>query len=167
MPTGNVPVDALGLNIEAAHVHTQDRKVLALSCTAWATRSVGVSSDRNLGLFSCIACVCSMRIANDAEPWKAGRRSGQQIYCARPHASRHSSALQFRLNRERHLERGRKLRIAAAISSQCVSRAKWPVSKKRTSASGMSRLNASAPGGRKNGSFLPQAARNGGLCLRK
>src|SRR5437868_13148790 len=68
---------------------------------------------------------------------------------------------------ERHFERNKKLRIAAAISSQCVSRAKWPVSKKRTSASGMSRLNASAPGGRKNGSFLPQAARNGGLCLRK
>src|SRR6516225_11318414 len=59
-----------------------------------------------------------------------------------------------------HLARERKLRIAAAISSQCVSRAKWPVSKKRTSASGMSRLNASAPAGRKNGSFLPQAARN-------
>src|SRR5215470_7753934 len=65
------------------------------------------------------------------------------------------------------VERDRRLRIAAAISSQCVSRAKWPVSKKRTSASGMSRLNASAPGGRKNGSFLPHAARNGGLCLRK
>src|SRR6266550_4916294 len=68
---------------------------------------------------------------------------------------------------ERHFERNKKLRIAAAISSQCVSRAKWPVSKKRTSASGMSRLNASAPGGRKNGSFLPQAARNGGLWVRK
>ncbi len=39
----------------------------------------------------------------------------------------------------------------------------WPVSKKRTTASGMSRLNASAPGGRKNGSFLPHTARNGGL----
>jgi hypothetical protein len=38
----------------------------------------------------------------------------------------------------------RKLRIAAAISSQCVSRAKWPVSKKRTSASGMSRLSLGA-----------------------
>src|SRR5262249_16223962 len=68
---------------------------------------------------------------------------------------------------ERHLKRDRKSRIALAISSQCVSRAKWPVSKKRTSAPGMSRLNASAPGGRKNGSFLPQVARNGGLCLRK
>src|SRR5260221_6638458 len=83
------------------------------------------------------------------------------------HRATPRKALQFRLNVERHLERNRKLRIATAISSQCVSRAKWPVSKKRTSASGMSRLNASAPGGRKNGSFLPQAARNGGLCLRK
>src|SRR6516164_1372081 len=61
----------------------------------------------------------------------------------------------------------RKLRIAAAISSQCVSSAKWPVSKKRTFAPGMSRLNASAPGGRKKGSFFPQTAKNGGLCLRK
>src|SRR5262249_60814969 len=65
------------------------------------------------------------------------------------------------------VERDRKLRIAAAISSQCVSRAKWPVSKKRTSASGMSRLNACAPAGKKNGSFLPHTARNGGLYLRK
>src|SRR5262245_52727533 len=77
------------------------------------------------------------------------------------------SLYNFRIHVEHHPERDRKLRIAAAISSQCVSRAKWPVSKKRTSAAGMSRLNASAPGGRKNGSFLPQAARNGGLCLRK
>src|SRR6516162_5711661 len=61
----------------------------------------------------------------------------------------------------------RKSRMLSAISPACVSNAKWPVSKKRTLASGMSRLNASAPGGRKNGSFLPQAARNGGLCLRK
>src|SRR6516164_2750443 len=60
-----------------------------------------------------------------------------------------------------HLARGRKLRIAAAISSQYVSRAKWPVSKKRTSAPGMSRLNASAPPGKKNGSFFPQTAKNG------
>src|SRR5215475_15089605 len=57
--------------------------------------------------------------------------------------------------------------IADAISSQCVSSAKWPVSKKRTSAFGMSRLNASAPAGRKNGSFLPHTARNGGLYFRK
>src|SRR5262249_18031467 len=63
--------------------------------------------------------------------------------------------------------RDRKLRIAAAIWSQCVSSAKWPVSKKRTSAFGMSRLNASAPAGKKNGSFLPHTARNGGLYLRK
>ena len=61
----------------------------------------------------------------------------------------------------------RKSRIAAAISAACVSSAKWPVSKKRTTASGMSRLNASAPGGRKNGSFLPHTARNGGLWVRK
>src|SRR5262249_17804506 len=83
------------------------------------------------------------------------------------HRATPRKAYNFRPNVERHLERDRKARIAAAISSQCVSRAKWPVSKKRTSASGMSRLNASAPGGRKNGSFLPQAARNGGLYLRK
>src|SRR5262245_54862727 len=66
-----------------------------------------------------------------------------------------------------HFERDRKSRIAAAISPQCVSSAKWPVSKKRTSAFGMSRLNASAPDGRKNGSFLPHTARNGGLYLQK
>ena len=57
--------------------------------------------------------------------------------------------------------------IAAAISVACVSSAKWPVSKKRTTASGMSRLNASAPAGRKNGSFLPHAARKRGLWVRK
>ena len=56
-------------------------------------------------------------------------------------------------------QRGRKSRMAAAISAACVSSAKWPVSKKRTTASGMSRLNASAPGGRKNGSFLPHTAK--------
>src|SRR6201987_5349286 len=66
-----------------------------------------------------------------------------------------------------YLTRGRKSRMALAISSQWVSSAKWPVSKKRTSAPGMSRLNASAPGGRKDGSFLPQVARQAGLCLRK
>src|SRR5215471_4900883 len=61
----------------------------------------------------------------------------------------------------------RKSRIAAAISLACVSSAKWPVSKKRTTASGMSRVNASAPAGRKNGSLRPHTARNGGLCVRK
>jgi hypothetical protein len=35
----------------------------------------------------------------------------------------------------------------------CVSNAKWPVSKKRTVAAGMSRLNVSAPGGKKNDHF--------------
>jgi len=50
---------------------------------------------------------------------------------------------------------------------ECVSSAKWPVSKKRTSAFDMSRLNASAPAGRKNGSFLPHTARNGGWYSRK
>src|SRR5260370_31157051 len=54
-------------------------------------------------------------------------------HCA--HRATPRKALQFRLNVERHLERDRKLRIAAAISSQCVSRAKRPESKKRTSAS--------------------------------
>jgi len=54
-----------------------------------------------------------------------------------------------------------------AISAQCVSSAKWPMSKKRTFASGMSRRNASVPGGRKNGSLLPHTAKSGGLCVRK
>ena len=49
----------------------------------------------------------------------------------------------------------RKSRIAVAISAACVSSAKCPVSKKRTSALGISRLKASAPGGRKKGSNLP------------
>src|SRR6266566_4020108 len=48
--------------------------------------------------------------------------------------------------------------MTVAISAQCVSNAKWPVSKKRTSAAGMSRLNASAPAGKKNGSSLPHTA---------
>jgi hypothetical protein len=39
--------------------------------------------------------------------------------------------------------------MAAAISTACVSRAKCPVSKKRTTAFGVSRLNASALRGRK------------------
>src|SRR5262249_32796174 len=55
---------------------------------------------------------------------------------------------------DRRVQRARKSRIAAPISSACVSSAKCPVSKKRTAAPGMSRLNASAPAGRKNGSFL-------------
>src|SRR5439155_12991294 len=65
------------------------------------------------------------------------------------------------------IQGARKSRIAAAISSACVSSAKWPVSKKRMTAPGTSRLNASAPAGRKKGSFLPHTARNGGLCVRK
>jgi len=65
------------------------------------------------------------------------------------------------------IQGARKSRIAAAISGACVSSAKCPVSKKLTTASGISRLNASAPGGRKNGSFLPHTARSGGLYLRK
>src|SRR5215469_16131631 len=60
-----------------------------------------------------------------------------------------------------------KSRMAAPISWACVSSAKWPVSKNRTSAFGLSRLNASAPGGRKKGSFLPQTASSGGRLLRK
>src|SRR5215467_14874966 len=66
--------------------------------------------------------------------------------------------------RDRHL---RNLRILSAISLACVSKAKWPVSKKRTTARGLSRLKASAPGGKKNGSFLPHTAKSGGLCVRK
>src|SRR6516225_5877606 len=64
-------------------------------------------------------------------------------------------------------QEARRSRIAAAISAACVSKAKCPVSKKRTTALGISRLNASAPAGRKNGSFLPQAARKRGLEARK
>src|SRR6516164_7635949 len=63
--------------------------------------------------------------------------------------------------------RPRKSRIAVAISWACVSSAKWPVSKKWTSAFGSSRLKASAPGGRKKGSCLPQTASSGGRLLRK
>src|SRR5260370_38678784 len=37
----------------------------------------------------------------------------------------------------------------------------------RTTARGMSRLNASAPGGKKKGSFFPHTAKSGGLCARK
>ncbi len=61
------------------------------------------------------------------------------------------------------IQRATKSRMAVAISAACVSNAKCPVLKKRTTASGMSRLNASAPCGRKNGSFSPHTARKGGL----
>src|ERR1700730_2016248 len=57
--------------------------------------------------------------------------------------------------------------MLSAISRECVSRAKWPVSKNWTTVRGLSRLNASAPAGRKNGSFLPQTAKVGGLWVRK
>src|SRR6516225_10030396 len=57
----------------------------------------------------------------------------------------------------------KKSRIAAAISFAWVSSAKWPVSKKWIMAPGISRLNASAPPGRKKGSFFPQTARKRGL----
>src|SRR5215471_7505772 len=66
-----------------------------------------------------------------------------------------------------YIQGARKSRIVPVISRACVSNAKWPVSKKRTTALGMSRLNASAPDGRKNGSFLPHTARSGGRCVRK
>src|SRR5262249_5118348 len=58
----------------------------------------------------------------------------------------------------------RKFLIAGAISLAWVSSAKWPVSRNRTSALRLSRLNASAPDGRKNGSFLPHTASSGGWC---
>ena len=58
-------------------------------------------------------------------------------------------------------------RMLSAISCAWVSRAKCPVSKNSTFAFGLSRLNASAPGGRKKGSFFPQTAKNFGLCVRK
>ena len=57
----------------------------------------------------------------------------------------------------------RKSRIAAAISAACVSSAKCPVSRNWMTAFEMSRLNASAPAGKKNGSFLPHTASSGGL----
>src|SRR5262245_8428732 len=61
----------------------------------------------------------------------------------------------------------RKSRMATAISSQCVSSAKCPVSKSVTVAFLMSRLKASAPAGTKNGSPLPHTASSGGWCRRK
>lgn len=53
----------------------------------------------------------------------------------------------------------RNRRITAAISTQCVSKAKWPVSKNWTSALGISRLNASAPAGRKKDRSCPKPPR--------
>src|SRR5262249_37978320 len=78
-----------------------------------------------------------------------------------------SFALTRRILGRRLDDHVRKSRMLSAISWACVSKAKWPVSKKRTTARGLSRLNASAPGGKKNGSFLPQTAKSGGLCVRK
>src|SRR5271166_5817073 len=63
--------------------------------------------------------------------------------------------------------RTRNSRIAVAISRAWVSSAKWPVSKKWISASGLSRVKALAPAGRKNGSVLPHTARIGGRRVRK
>jgi GAF domain len=61
----------------------------------------------------------------------------------------------------------RKSMMVAPISRAWVSSAKWPVSNKWTSACGVSRRNASAPAGRKNGSCRPQTASTGGQCARK
>jgi len=55
------------------------------------------------------------------------------------------------------IDRSRKLRIVTATSAASVSSAKCPVSRNRTSASGMSSRYASAPARRKNGSFLPKS----------
>ena len=63
--------------------------------------------------------------------------------------------------------RSRKSWISGAMTARRSSKAKWPVSKKRTTALGLSRLNASAPGGKKNGSFLPHTARSGPMIARK
>ncbi len=56
-----------------------------------------------------------------------------------------------------------KSRIRRAISSVFSSSAKWPASNRWISASGRSRLNASAPGAVKEGSFAPHATSVGGL----
>lgn len=77
---------------------------------------------------------------------------------------RRSSAEQGSLTRAQNR---RKPAMASAMTAACVSRAKCPVSRNRTWASGMSRRNASAPAGRKNGSFRPQIASSRGRCVRK
>src|SRR5262249_17546305 len=89
-----------------------------------------------------------------------GRSRTPRSSLKRLHAQRSSSGLVL-------IHGGRKSRIVAAISAAWVSNAKCPVSKKRTTAPGISRLNASAPAGRKNGSFLPHTASNGGRWVRK
>src|SRR5262245_26677837 len=65
------------------------------------------------------------------------------------------------------LMRARKSRMIAAISGPRLSKAKCPASSKWISACGLSRLNACAPAGRKNGSFFPHTARSGGRDVRK
>src|SRR5882757_1596286 len=60
----------------------------------------------------------------------------------------------------------RKPRMRRAISSFFSSRAKWPASSRCSSASGRSRLYASAPGAMNEGSFRPQTTKVGGLCSR-
>src|SRR5262245_22723936 len=94
--------------------------------------------------------------------------TGQHFFplqLAAHHSKKHGSEV-ARSTDSRHallLCHFRKSRMLSAISRACVSSAKWPVSKKRTTARGLSRLKASAPGGTKNGSFLPHTAKNGGL----
>src|SRR3954465_6618615 len=63
--------------------------------------------------------------------------------------------------------RSRKSCINDPIRSTSSSNAKWPVSRRWSSAPGISRLKSSAPSTVKIPSFLPQVTSMGGCCLRK
>src|SRR5262249_28704704 len=97
---------------------------------------------------------------------RSGHVPGQEL--STRSASQDENLVSF--SRHGHLlvdHRAKKSRIAAAISLAWVSSAKCPVPKNWTIAPGMSRLTASAPRGRKKGSFLPHTASKRGLCVRK
>src|SRR5689334_5924478 len=63
--------------------------------------------------------------------------------------------------------RSRNSRINDPIRSSSSSNAKWPVSRRWSSAPGISLLKSSAPSTVKIPSFLPQVISMGGCCLRK
>lgn len=66
------------------------------------------------------------------------------------------------LVRSADIQSSRKRLTSSATVRPSVSSAKCPVSRRTIRAAGMSRRNASAPSGAKNGSFLPQAASSRG-----
>ncbi len=127
MPTHSMPLTG------AASAHSPRRMCIS----AWLMPNALISMTTHAGLrLGLRACSLKTRLSEPAKLLEDDRA----------HSGLSKSRLEYQL--------GRNSRMAAAMSAAWVSSAKWPVSKKRTTACGMSRLNASAPAGRKNGSLL-------------